>query len=418
MQEVKGFCGFCFDPEVTGNLDAVITPPYDVISEEERAVLAAKSPHNMVHVLLPQDCEGRTRYEEAATTFERWVDEGALKQDEAPHLYLVRQTFTDLEGKTQVRKGFFAAVRIPDPAQKLILGHERTFDKPVEDRLRLTEAVKANLGAVFVLYADPDGVMETYLAEMDRRPPEFAANTFDGVRQEFWRILHNERIAEFLRAKRFYIADGHHRFQTACAYQEAMHAHEQMEGPQAYDYVLMGFVSFEDPGLKIYPPHRLVPQPEGFSEAAFLEKLGEWFDVEKVSTDLPGRVEKAPGTCVMGVAVHGGGEYLLTLKDIDRTALLGDERGPSWRDLDVAVLHRGIIEGILGIPEGTAFKYEKSVDGAMKAAETGDAGLSFILRATRAEQIRACAEAGEPMPQKSTYFFPKLPSGGVIHRLV
>ncbi len=417
MQDIKGFRGFCFDPAVTGNLDAVITPPYDVISDEERDALAARSPHNMVHVLLPREGEGRTRYERAADTFERWIDEGALKQDDAPHFYLVRQTFTDLVGDTQVRKGFFAAVHIPDPDQKLILGHERTFDKPIEDRLRLTEAVKANLGAVFVLYGDPEGMMTPFLEEMEKRPAEFSAHTIDGVRQEFWRILHNERIAEFLRGKRLYIADGHHRFQTACAYREAMHARENAEGPRPYDYVLMGFVAFEDPGLKIYPPHRLVPRPEGFEEAGFLEELRRWFKVERVDADLPGTVEKASGDCVMGVAIHGGGQYLLNLKKVDRTEFLGDDRGPAWRDLDVAVLHRGIIERILGIPEGTVFKYEKDAENAVKAAETGEAGLSFLLRATRAEQIRACAEAGEPMPQKSTYFFPKLPSGGVIHRL-
>ncbi len=181
----------------------------------------------MVHVLLPQEGNGRTRYEQAADTFGKWIDEGALKQDDAPHFYLVRQTFTDLQGDTQVRKGFFAAVRIPNPDEKIILGHERTFDKPVEDRLRLTEAVKANLGAVFVLYADPEGMMEPFLADMNTRPADFEAHTFDGVHQEFWRILHNERIGEFLRAKRLYIADGHHRFQTACTYREAMHAKER-----------------------------------------------------------------------------------------------------------------------------------------------------------------------------------------------
>ncbi len=226
------------------------------------------------------------------------------------------------------------------------------------------------------------------------------------------------RVGEFLRDKTLYIADGHHRFQTARTYRDRMRAANPGAGPQPYDFVMMGFVAFEDPGLKIYPPHRVLAAPDGFDAARFLQALEAWFEVAPLRAEdaLPERVEAAPEGCVIGLALPEGA-YLLTLRDIDRAAFLGSDRAPAWRELDVAVLHRGVIERILGLPADAQFSYEKNARAAVEAVAGGEAGLAFLLRATRAEQIRACAEAGEPMPQKSTYFFPKLPSGGVLYRL-
>jgi uncharacterized protein (DUF1015 family) len=180
----------------------------------------------------------------------------------------------------------------------------------------------------------------------------------------------------------------------------------------------MGLVAFEDPGLEVYAAHRLVPFPQGFDLAEFMAQLEPWFTVEPVGNDAAERLAAAPGACAMVMAVHGAGDYLLQLRGhIDRVDFLGDDRGAAWRDLDVAVLHRGIIECTLRIPEGTQFAYEKDFDTALAAAHRGDYGFAFLLRPTRKEQIRACAEAREPMPQKSTYFFPKLGSGLVMYPL-
>lgn len=445
MLEIRGFRGYTFDTGKVGSQDNVITPPYDVISPEEREQLAALSPYNLVHLILPQDQEDKSRYQAAADAIEGWIAGGVLAQDTEPSFYLLRQHFVDLHGVAQVRRAFFAITRIPEADDKSILGHERTFDKPVEDRLQLTRYTKANLGAVFALYSDPDRALAAFLGQMEQRPADATANTIDGVRQEFWRVPYDENAAAFFRDKTLYIADGHHRFKTACIYRDEVRAAQGgmpacvSDETAPHEYVLMGFVALEDPGLKIYPPHRLLSMPPNFDAAAFLEALTSWFEVEQVAGDLPGRVEQAAKTagkstqaawgapapaednaahpCVIGLAIHGHGDYLLTLRDIDRTRLLGDDRGPAWRDLDVAVLHRGIIERILGVAEGTQFVYEKNAARAMESVRCGDAGIGFILQPTRPSQICACAEAREPMPQKSTYFFPKLPSGGIIHRL-
>lgn len=418
MIEVTGFRGLTFVTEKVGSQDHVITPPYDVISPEERAHLAASSPYNFVHLILPEEEGGRSRYEVAGARFSAWIAEGVLLQDPAPCFYLLRQRFQDLEGMPQTRRGFFAAVSLPETGERTILGHEYTFPKPVEDRLRLMQATRANLGAVFGLYPDPGGVLAPFLAEMERRPADATAYTIDGVRQEFWRVREEGWVTSFFRDKTLYIADGHHRFQTACRYRDLMRAAHPTAGRQPYDSVLMGLIAFEDPGLRIYPAHRVVPIPEGFCAERFLQALTRWFVVEPVLEDLPGRVKTATAPCVLGVAIPERGDYLLTLRDVDRVELLGSDRGPAWRDLDVAVLHGGILERILGLEEGVQLVYEKNVNRALAAAHRGGADLAFLLRATRGEQIRACAEAGEPMPQKSTYFFPKLPSGGVIKLLV
>jgi len=415
MLEVKGFRGLRYATEVVTNLDDAITPPYDVITPAERADLARRSPYNMVHLLLPEADGARNKYEAAAASLEAWIGQGVLKQDAKPGVYLLKQHFTDLDGNAQVRKAFFAVIRLPEADENYVLGHERTFAKPVEDRLHLTEATEANLGAVFGLYADPSGVLAPMLNAMETRPAEGTAHTIDGVTQEFWRVEDDTLVRDFFKDQTIYIADGHHRFQTACAYRDGLREKGALADDHPANYALMGFVAFDDPGLKIYPPHRVVTMPQDFDGDRFLRDLGNWFSITPVAGDLAGAVKAATQLGTLGVAIPGKGDYLLEFKG-DRVKFLGDDRGPSWRDLDVALLHRGIIERVLGIPEGTVFTYEKSAAGAMTAAHDGG-NLSFILQPTPAEQICACADAKEPMPQKSTYFFPKLCSGGVIHRL-
>lgn len=417
MLEVKGFCGIRYNPAKVGLLDYVITPPYDVISPAERRDLAKLSPYNLVHLILPEEREFMSRYDSAGDYFRTWLAHGVLKQDDAPSYYLLRQTFTDTRGNKRVRIGFLGTAKLPEPGERYVLGHERTFSRPIQDRLSLTEATKANLGPVFALYTDPAGALKPFLAQMDTREPDGVAHTIDGVRQEIWRVAESAEVSAFLQGKTLYIADGHHRFQTAVTYRDNQRRRFPNAGEQAYDWVLMGFVALEDEGLEIYPTHRLVAKPDGFTEKDFLEAVAPWFDVQFVGRDLPEALESAPGACVLGVAIHGGGNYLLTLKSIDRTALLGEDRGPAWRDLDVAVLHRGVLEKLLGFAEGAEFSYEKQAAKAVAMAEAGEAGLAFLLRPTRREQICACAEAGEPMPQKSTYFFPKLPSGAAINAI-
>lgn len=416
MPEVKGFRGYRFDPTVVGSYDDAITPPYDVINPSQRMELMARSPFNMVHVLLPEG-EGGERYRNAATTLDSWLAQGALKQDPEPSFYLLSQTFKGLDGQELVRKGFFAAARLPEYGKSSYLDHERVFDTKVADRLALTEHTRAQLGAVFVMYRDPDAQLAPFYDEMRRRPEDMRAVTSDGVTQRVWKVPQEDAVTRFFRDQTLYIADGHHRFRMACLYRDRMCELERPDGDRPYDFVLMGFVDIDDPGLRVWPTHRLMDPPDGFEESAFLNAAAKWFDIAPADDDLAARVEAAPGSAI-GMAAHNGGRHILTLRDINRVEFLGDDRTDAWRDLDVAVLHRGLFERVMGLPEGAEYLYEPRAEIALAAVASGEKKLGFFLKGTRTEQICACADAGDPMPQKSTYFFPKLPSGAVIHRLL
>ncbi|GMU92290.1 MAG: hypothetical protein AMXMBFR4_13480 [Candidatus Hydrogenedentota bacterium] len=416
MAEVRGFRALRFDKNLVGDLDNVVTPPFDVISPEEREILAARSPYNYTHVILPQERDGLDKYQNASALFEDWIAGGALKQDDAESFYLLEQHFRSMDGRDCVRRGFFAVAKIPEPGEGTVLGHERTFDWKVKDRLALTEATRANLGAVFVLYDDPRGRLKSFLAQMDERGPDLTATTIDGVTQRVWHVPYDPAVTEFFHGKRLYIADGHHRYRTAHTHRDRKRLSHRAAELQPWDFVLMGFVALDDPGLFVYPAHRVVDAPDGFDAEAFLKSLEPWFEVEPVNADLHARVQAEPN-CAIGLALRGGRRYLLRLRDIDRVQLLGDEHGPEWRDLDVSVLHGGILERLMNFPPDAVFVYEKDPATAIDLVEKGNKGLAFILRNMRPEQVCACAEAHESMPQKATYFFPKLPSGAVIYRL-
>ncbi len=417
MLEVRGFRAIRYDRHRVGTLDNVVTPPFDVIGPEDRAMLSRRSPYNMVHLILPEERDGFDKYASAGDYFETWLREGILKQDAEESFYLLEQTFRGPDGRERVRRGFFAVARLPQKGEEIILGHERTFRKKIEDRLQLTAATKANLGSVFVLYGDPENRLAPFLAQMHERPEDDLAHTFEGTTNRVWRVPYDPAVTEFFRDKKLYIADGHHRFATACEYGAQMRAKEPSASPRPYDYVMMGFVAFNDPGLAIYPPHRVVDMPAGFELETFLKIMEPWFVVEKVDGDLHSLVETRDG-CVIGAVIREAGQFLFTLRDIDRKAFLGDDHGEAWRNLDMAVLHRGIIERALGFPEGSEFIYETDAQKAVRLVTNGSKGLAFLLKPTRPEQVKDCAEAGEKMPEKATYFFPKLPSGAVIHRLV
>lgn len=414
MAEVRGFRAFRFDEGVVGNLDDVVTPPFDVISEEERVVLAARSPYNYTHVILPQERDGKSRYAVAAELLEQWRREGALRQDDAESFYLLEQTFTSLDGHECVRRGFLGIAKVPEPGEDTVLGHERTFEWKVTDRLALTEATRANLGAVFVLYEDKAHDLRGFLGQMDRRGPDLVARTIDGVTQRVWRVDADPAVTAFFAGKRLYIADGHHRYRTAHTYRDRMRLAEKPDGPRPYDYVLMGFIALDDPGLFVYPAHRVVDLPDGFDEQQFLSELSKWFEVLPVGSDLHAHVQDEP-QCAIGLALRGGKRFVLRLHDIDRVDLLGDMHGPAWRDLDVSVLHGGILERILGFAPDAVHVYEKDPATAQEMVESGRKGLAFLLRNMQPSQVCACAEARESMPQKATYFFPKLPSGAAIY---
>jgi uncharacterized protein (DUF1015 family) len=419
MVEIRGFRGLRFKEGVTGPLDNVVTPPYDVIDSEERRRLAALCVYNMTHVILPESYGGENAYEKAARLFRNWIDAGALCLDDMPSIYLLRQKFTGLDGMSFERRAFFALMKLPEPGEHYILGHERTFDKPVEDRLALLEAVQGNLEPIFVMYSDPGNqTADRLFAALQTEKPVLCAHTSDNVMQELWRIACPDYLTKHFVNQTLYIADGHHRFKTACAWRDRCRSECNDSMPlQPFDYIMAGFVAFEDPGLKIYAAHRVVPGSCPIDFDAAMSEIKTCFECMPITDAEMERVlaQDSSGTCVFVMHTKDHGTWLLKLKEEKRKCLVGDDRSPAWQALDVAVLHRGLLNQLLGIPDTVDLIYEKDMQKAIAITNCGTASASFLLRPTRPEQVRDCAEAFEPMPQKSTYFFPKLPSGTVIY---
>lgn len=418
MLELGAFRGYRYCSEVVGSFDDVITPPFDVISARQRESLAAKSGYNIVHVILPQSDPQENRYADAAARFNGWIEEGALVQDAEDSYYLLEQRFHDTSGHEHVRRAFFAAVKIPEAGENTVLGHERTFRHKIEDRLELTRATQSNMGGIFVMYFDREHKTRRFLGQTELRPADLAAETIDGVMLKLWKVPADPAVAEFFKDQTLYIADGHHRFATAAAYRDEMRAKERPAGVRPYDYVMMGLVNFDDPGLLVYPAHRVLDAPAGFSMDGFLAAMSDWFVWRKTRAHELERLVNESAGCALGLADHEGGAYLFTLKDsVDRREFLRTEHGEAWLGLDVAVLHCGVLERCMGLAPDAELLYEPDTDAALRMVRDGERGMVFILKGATPDQIKACADAGEFMPQKATYLFPKLPTGAVFHRL-
>lgn len=415
MLTVRAFQGYRFNTELVRNFDDVITPPFDVITPEQRALLATRSQDNMVHLILPEARGEGDKYAAAARDLKRRIDTYVLIQDDAPSIYELEQTFRDIDGREHKRHAFYALTKLPERGEETVLGHERTFAYKIQDRLALTRATRAYFGAIFVMYNDEKEALSFIRDSACGVPPLVESHTIDGVIQRMWRIDDDPRLTSFFRDKTLYIADGHHRYATALAYRDEMR--ERNDGaPGPYDYAMMGFVSFQDPGLLVYPAHRVCDGPEGMSFDALRSRLNKYFDIVPANGDLAQRVRFEPG-CVFGLAARNAGHHLLRLRDVDRADWLGSDHGPAWRDLDVAVLHRGVLEQLVGLPEGAELIYEPDAQKAVAYADRGERGLAFLTKPATPQQIRACADAGEYMPQKATYLYPKLPTGPVIYRM-
>lgn len=416
MANVEPLRALHYDLERTGGLQDVVAPPYDVIDAEERVELEARSPYNVVRVDLPV---GEDPYENAARLFASWQDDGVIGRDSEPALWALEQTYTGPDGRVRKRLGFLARVRVEEYGAGRIRPHERTHPGPKEDRLRLTRATKANLSPIFSLFDDPAGAVSKTLEQTTTGDPWGRATDEDGTVNHMWRIGDADAIATIttaLESTELLIADGHHRYETARVYAEEIGG----EGPQRY--VLMCLVSLEDPGLTVFPTHRLLRDLRPDQHEALATAIRRDFDVRR----LDNTAELAPlyGQPVsMGyIDAHSRQPFMLTLKDqAIADAALGEHAAP-YRRLDTAVLEALILKGALGMTDEdidhlAGLGYARNFDEALGAVMSGGYDAAFFLAATPIEQVRDVAAAGESMPPKSTYFFPKVPTGLLFNPL-
>ena len=403
------------------DLAKVVAPPYDVISPEQREELAARDPHNIVKLILPEG-EGDTKYANAGKLFAQWQEEKVLVRDPEPAFYRYAQTFQPPGGgEKKTRRGFLGLVRVVPLDQKIVLPHERTLSGPKEDRLKLFRATKTNLSPGFMLYRDENKVIDHCI---DTAKSIAAFDTADGIHHDLGKITEPEAVHAIVAAiqrSTLLIADGHHRYETALRYSQ------ENPGPSASHFMVF-FANGDDPNLLVFPTHRHVHDLPSFDFASLLEKAKGLFDVTPLppgaSSDvLLDALAKAGPGAIVACAGDARAALFVVKKgaDLAAHAVLG-QTPEALRTTDVALLHMGLLEPILGVTkEMQAAKsniwYPQDAKAAVGELRSGKGQVLFLMNATPTAEVRRVAEAGEVMPQKSTFFHPKVLTGLAVHTL-
>ncbi len=434
MAEIQPWRALYYDAEAVGQLDRVITQPYDKISPEMQARYYQASPYNLARIIRRRsDPAEQDPYTAAAAEFRSWIERGILRRDAQPALYPYSQEYA-VPGQPDLRKrrtGFIGLVRLEEYSAGVVYRHEETLAGPKADRMSLLRATRAHFGQIFLLYSDPEGMVERELAASVGSAPAWEKLEDEyGTRHEVWRVTANgvlESVRSEMRDRRLVIADGHHRYETALAYRNSLRA--EGKGSEASDYVMATFVRMETDGLLILPTHRVVHGLFDFRWNRFLTAAGDDFDVKELpgnaSMELAGwrreLTETGSGAPAFLAYAGPGRAALLVLRETaEEWELAGTP--PGLARLDVFVLHRMLIEDALGV-DGQAVReernlhYERDAEAAIRAVDEERAQLCFLLNPTPIEAVRDNAFAGQVMPQKSTDFYPKLLSGLTIYDL-
>jgi uncharacterized protein (DUF1015 family) len=410
-------------------ISRVVAPPYDVISEPQAQLLRESDPHNVIRLILGKGNEGLhtdKEYQDAAATLSAWRRDGVLVRDAESAIYLCEQTFR-VYGEERVRRGLLCAALLEQSATGGLMAHEQTRAAPREDRLRLMQACRASLSPVFVIYHDGEGTGAAAVEELATGWPLYEFR-MEEVVYRIWRVSDPARIralAQVLANEQLLIADGHHRHEVAMTYRRLHRDPALPPGRAPEDYLLLYAVSARDKGLSILPTHRLVKAPEGFDRERFLRAVSATFLVERMPAMPPEKLV----ACVRALGPHSmlcyagpGQVFSLTDHGLDPLQSSMPERSPQLRNLPVTLLHYGIIEPLLGIPaaiEATdpRILFTPDAEQVYWSVEGARFDLAFLLPPTPVGAVEAVARAGERMPAKSTYFYPKIASGLVIYPL-
>jgi len=426
VAEIAPFRGVRYAVERVGRLEDVVAPPYDVITPEQRRALVERAPFNVARIDLPVG-QDDVKYDHAGRLWRQWRADKVLRDDPAPAFYLLEETFATPLGRLGVRRGFIAALVLEELGKDGVRPHEQTFSGPKADRLKLMRATRANLSQVFALYRDPERRLDAAWAKVMSAPAEGDVRVPEG-RRRMWRVADPEIISlaeETLRASALTIADGHHRYETAVTYRDECRArHERGEA----ESVMVYLSSMDDPDLTILPAHRTMKLGPEADMKRIRRRLEEHFDLEPVASDQPDRwlaerLSQDTGEPYrFGLFAREWGWLLATLRSWDEVSEWIDPlRSEAWRRLDVAVLHEVILGKIAGVSHRSggsdAISYTIDPAAGRAAVTTGSADLLCMLRPTSAKQIAGVADAGDTMPHKSTYFYPKLLTGLVMRSL-
>jgi len=434
MADVQPLRGIRYASDIIGDLAEVVTPPYDVISQEAQARYYARHPYNFIRLEFGQeeatDMTLNNRYTRATSTFAEWRRNGALRQEVTPCYYFYQQQFTH-NSQTYTRTSLLARVRLEPWSAKVVLPHEHTMTKPKNDRLQLLRACVTNFSPLMSMYDDPQGRMRRLLsvyatdAEVQMTDEAHEEHRLQPITDP----THSGLIQNFFAERQLYIADGHHRYETALNYREEIREmRHHLDDEDAVNFVLMALIDVDDPGLLVLPTHRLLfgLSPEAIN-ALNSEQLAQYFTVRNLNraatsdamlAELSQVGEEQPSLVVSTKERN----WLLMLNEQGKKQMLASGHSAAWNDLDVAVAHTLILEALLGIhaeevTSGTYVRYTRDAGQALEAVHSGNAQGALLLNATRVRQICEVAQADDRMPQKSTYYYPKLISGLVMNPL-
>ena len=433
MAVIYPFRGYRYNVEKVSDIGAVITEPYDRITPELQRKYYARHPYNIVRLIkgLPEegDRAGKDWYARARAYLEKWISEGVLLRDEKESIYVYSQSYS-LEGRPpSTRLAFIALGELEEFGEGGVMPHERTLSGPKADRLNLMRATGTQFGLIFMLYPDPRNEIRGLLEHACAGPPDIDTSDDAGVCHRVWVIqdpaVHGKVVA-MMREKPLFIADGHHRYETALTYRREMREKGVtcLPGNENYDNRMMAFVSMQDPGLTILPTHRLLFGLTADQVKQFPSALARYFRLERrpdLESLLASMTEGAESGHRFGL-YRGGSFSLLIMRDDAVIGPLARSRASgAWKALDVSILH-AVLEELLGIDREklesqTNVEYEREPEAAVRMVDEGRYQFALFLNPTKASQVADVASRGERMPQKSTDFYPKLYTGLVINKL-
>lgn len=441
MAEIIPFRGVLFNEAKVGDMSKVMAPPYDVISPKKQDDLYARHPNNIVRLDLnkttPEDTETNDRYTRAGALMQKWLSEGILTRDENPAFYYYTQTYTLKDGSKHRRKGFISLARLVDFG-KGIHPHEKTLSGPKADRLKLMQASSANFSCIFSLYSEPAlGINAIFDRAVKSLSPAISVKDDDGIENTVWRVDDPaviKAVTAAMEDKTLFIADGHHRYETALNYRNMLREKAgSFTGEEPYNYVMMYLSNMDDEGMTIWPTHRVVHSLKDFNAESFLAECAKYFDINEFAYGASNEAKKreeflkkleTSNRTAFGLHIRRTDSYyVLTIKSADiMDRVFGSTIPDVFKELDVTVLHSLVFSKILGMTQDAQEKqqnliYLKSSEEALSAMKDDTNQLVFLLNPTKIEQVKAVAEAGSVMPQKSTYFYPKLLTGLTINLL-
>lgn len=437
MAEITPFRGIRYDQAAVKDLNKVICPPYDVIIPQLRQELHHRSEYNFVRLEdgweLPQDTATNSKYTRAAATLEQWLKTGILKPDETPAIYIHDHHFIH-QGRQYQRRGITGRIRLSGWEAKVIRPHEGTLSHAKSDRLSLLWALQANTSPILALYEDVSQQIAPLLAAEAQRPPIISTSDTGGERHDVWAITAPEAIARIARClvkQPLYIADGHHRYESALNYQRERRAcTPATTGAELFDYVLMTLVSFTDPGLLILPPHRLVKGISPTSIIRLTTQLESFFDIKRLPLNTTSTWPQVDDfltaeTDEVRLILYGTDrDHLLKLRLRDPASagrMMPYFHSDLYKRLSVSVVDHVLLEKLLGLEsesEAATLGYSYDTREAVERVTEQEYQLALLLSPMGAGVIKAIADSGDRMPRKSTYFYPKVPSGLVFYRMV